>query len=780
MSRLPFRRPAEPWLVLLSLAAMLLVFYWKNLFPIPFGQTFFWEDFVYQNYPYRAFLAEQLRQGVFPFWNPYQFAGMPYAADVQAAAFYPPNALLSLFVFDGRLDARWVELLEISHALAGGFLIALLVRYRMRCTYAATLAGAAWSLSGFFVVRMIHGNVLSVVAWLPLILLFFFISVDRRSVAAALLGGVVFGMSILGGAPQYSLFLMMVLGVIAMYEVIRPRQARTGAARFLPLALLTLLLMIGVAISAIQSLPTQELTSLSLRSEMPYDKSIEGSMPPASLATLLMPKLFGTAAGWKTNAYFGPGQYFYAWELMAYPGVVVLLLAGLALLFSTKEHGVLLFGLLTLFGLLLALGGYGPLHWIFYQVLPVYDKFRMPGRAMLIATFAIVILAARGAQILGKPPPRKTKKHFRRLLVLFAGFLVAGIIGYMVGADYAANPRAGMIPPGATARVFLIFLVTLVLGAIPLVRWARSKRGLGAPERGVLLLLVVAELFFQGYGFNDGVKSATRNPDPDSFYRGKSEVIDVMRREAKGENFRVKNRAPEGHLLLPRNQGSVNRLRSVDGYNQLRLQRYEDLQTAKNMSFQRIMDLFGVRVYTYLDKRLNALSLTTNPTARPRVYFVGDAVYATGLEASLAVLRTPEFDPVRSVLLAGTGDPVSTGATGEATLLHADANRFVVEVDCDGPGWLVMNEVYYPGWTAYVDGSPAEVLSANYTFRATPVGSGKSMIEWRFESKSFRLGRAITLVTLGVVLIMLLVILPRFGDSPSAAFREIWWGANRD
>ena len=107
--------------LVLFLTAVLLVFYWKNLIGFPFQQTFFWEDFVYQNYPYRAFLAEQLREGTLPFWNPYQFGGMPYVADVQAAAFYPPNALLAIFVGGNGLDPRWVEMLGVLHALAGGF-----------------------------------------------------------------------------------------------------------------------------------------------------------------------------------------------------------------------------------------------------------------------------------------------------------------------------------------------------------------------------------------------------------------------------------------------------------------------------------------------------------------------------------------------------------------------------------------------------------------------------------------------------------------------------------
>ncbi|NNE10320.1 MAG: hypothetical protein HKN20_17300, partial [Gemmatimonadetes bacterium] len=97
----------------LIIGGVLLVFYWKNLIGVPFEQKYFWEDFIYQNYPYRAFHAEEIAGGTFPFWNPFQFGGMPFFADVQTAAFYPPNWLLVPFALDGTLEARWVMWLEV-------------------------------------------------------------------------------------------------------------------------------------------------------------------------------------------------------------------------------------------------------------------------------------------------------------------------------------------------------------------------------------------------------------------------------------------------------------------------------------------------------------------------------------------------------------------------------------------------------------------------------------------------------------------------------------------
>src|SRR5687768_9888034 len=41
-------------------------------------------------YPLRVYLGERLRSGDLPLWDPHRFAGTPFAANSQVAAFYPP------------------------------------------------------------------------------------------------------------------------------------------------------------------------------------------------------------------------------------------------------------------------------------------------------------------------------------------------------------------------------------------------------------------------------------------------------------------------------------------------------------------------------------------------------------------------------------------------------------------------------------------------------------------------------------------------------------------
>ncbi|MBI2305315.1 MAG: YfhO family protein [Chloroflexi bacterium] len=76
-----------------------------------------------------------------------------------------------------------------------------------------------------------------------------------------------------------------------------------------------------------------------------------------------------------------------------------------------------------------------------------------------------------------------------------------------------------------------------------------------------------------------------------------------------------------------------------------------------------------------------------------------------------------------------------------------------VKVDSQAPGFLVLSELYYPGWQAYVDGQEAKIYRANYAFRAVYSDKGQHDVEFRFRPWSFYTGAAITGISLlGVVI----------------------------
>ncbi len=95
------------------------------------------------------------------------------------------------------------------------------------------------------------------------------------------------------------------------------------------------------------------------------------------------------------------------------------------------------------------------------------------------------------------------------------------------------------------------------------------------------------------------------------------------------------------------------------------------------------------------------------------------------------------------------------------TVTKAASEHYVFEVDATRGGWLFIADNMYPGWIATLDGKPTPLFAAQLMGKAVWVPTGKHRVEVRFESGSFRLGLAITAVTLGVVLYLLIVITRR-------------------
>jgi uncharacterized membrane protein YfhO len=92
--------------------------------------------------------------------------------------------------------------------------------------------------------------------------------------------------------------------------------------------------------------------------------------------------------------------------------------------------------------------------------------------------------------------------------------------------------------------------------------------------------------------------------------------------------------------------------------------------------------------------------------------------------------------------------------TGSAAIISDEAERVVVRVQAAQPGFLVLADQYFPGWRAEVNGSEAEIVRANVTFRAVEVPSGDSEVVFVYRPFSVRLGALISLVALAIMAVL--------------------------
>lgn len=85
---------------------------------------------------------------------------------------------------------------------------------------------------------------------------------------------------------------------------------------------------------------------------------------------------------------------------------------------------------------------------------------------------------------------------------------------------------------------------------------------------------------------------------------------------------------------------------------------------------------------------------------------------------------------------------------GSAKVLKYTANQVEIETSGNDSGFLVLADNYYPGWKVYVNGIEKKVLRVNYNLRGVIVPRGENKVRFIYDPLSFKIGAAISLLTL--------------------------------
>ena len=88
---------------------------------------------------------------------------------------------------------------------------------------------------------------------------------------------------------------------------------------------------------------------------------------------------------------------------------------------------------------------------------------------------------------------------------------------------------------------------------------------------------------------------------------------------------------------------------------------------------------------------------------------------------------------------------------GPVSIFSYSENEIVLAATAERAGYLVLSEVWYPGWRATINGAPASVLRANYTLRALPVPAGDIEVRLWYAPESWR--RGLALFGVGILLL---------------------------
>ncbi len=585
----------------LLVALITIIFFWQTLI---LSRVYFFGDNRIYYYPSRVFFGSALRAGQSPFWCRYLFSGFPLFADSESGIFYLPNFigyyLPTLAAFNYSIFLHYLAMAIFTYMYARAIKIS---------KASSTFAALAFTFGGFSIAHLGHMNVLTSLAWFPLILYLVEKGLQKDSYAYFLGAGLVLGIQFLAGFLMIPLF---VLTIAFFYVLFYPRPNRWSRRGLLRAAgMLVVLGGVGFGLGAIQNLPSYYLVNNSVRTGgLSAVSSNLFNFPPTNLISFIFPRFFG---GPKTY-YWGPWNFV---ELYAYVGILPLALAPAAL-FRKRSWHTKFYCWAGLVALVISFGEFGLLYTLVHK-LPGYNVLKDPSRFVLIVDFALVILAAIGLdRILARYDFGKVNmRKLTRGLTWMAGIIVGGlalvkvfmtynVLGFSSlaegiskvlfksetharGWQYYYNTIKSSLAFSNSALYVPIIFIAIVLGMLWMWRKGFFSRQLFV---ALVLSFMIFEIFFTGYDINPLVSASSVQNAPPIIRSIQEDEGQYRVALAKDPALRM-----EAYNYQP-NELLAYGLEDARGYSSLAPARYNRFQDLMNQTFnQSALNLLNVRYF---------------------------------------------------------------------------------------------------------------------------------------------------------------------------------------
>ena len=429
----------------------------------------------------------------------------------------------------------------------------------------------------------------------------------------------------------------------------------------------------------------------------------------------------------------------------------------------------------------------------FLDYVPMYAKFRTVASILVIAEFTIPLLAMMALKKLFDEP-EGFSKYSKPIYISFgvtAGFCLLFALmpttffdGFVSSSEMRAlstlpqehiQPLISNLVDMRTAvftadcwRSFWIIVVGMVLLMAYKYRKLKAEYTIGA-----ILVLCLVDLWQvnKRYLNDEMFVPQSEREAPQQM----SQTDELILRD-KTLDYRVLNLASN---TFNENETSYYH-KSIGGYHAAKLRRYQEMiEQYISPEMQRLMnavaeaggDMTQVKgdsicpVINMLNTRYFIFPLQggqtvpiQNPYALGNAWFVDKISYAKN--ANEEILKVGQIDLRHEAVAdekfqAQLGDAVTQDTTSTVDIKSYEPNQLTYEVNSGKGGVVVFSEVYYPGWTATIDGEPAELGRVNYILRALNVKPGKHEVVLSFFPKSVDTTETIAYTAYAILILVL-------------------------
>ena len=438
----------------------------------------------------------------------------------------------------------------------------------------------------------------------------------------------------------------------------------------------------------------------------------------------------------------------------------------------------------------------------FIDYIPMYAKFRTVASILVIAEFTIPLLAIMALKkIVDEPDYLKNHiKFFWISLACTAG--IALVFWLMPGVFFdfissAENEALSQIPADQLAplkanltslretifRDDCIRSIVVILIGVVLMLLFKAKKLQAKPFVGCVIALCLIDMWSVDKRYlNDGMFQ----PKDDVDQPIAKTVADDQIMKDKGLDYRVLNMTTN---TFNENNTSYYH-QSIGGYHAAKLRRYQELidhyiaPEMQNMNkvlapgnlSQRSDNMIQVTDKANAMPALNMLNMkylivgqqgqepvpVENKSAMGNAWFVNKVDFVDN--ANEEIDKIGKIDLHHEAVAdkkfqSALGNSATNDSTAKATLTDYAPNNLKYDVSSKNGGVIVFSEIYYPEWTATVDGQPAEVGRVNYVLRAINVKPGNHKVVLDFHPKSITTTETVSYIASALLILAIILLI---------------------
>lgn len=678
--------------------------------------------------PYVDFLHQSLQQGEIPFWNPFVYGGTPEFGNPERAPMYLPHLLLLLFT----KPIMMLKLKFLLHLALAGVGCFLLLRSMSVGRGLAFLGAAILEWSGFSITKIALPNVGDSAAWIPLMLFLNLWFSRRPSLGRALVYTPFAGCMLLLFFPQITLTLVLILALFGIARHVKFRSREVGVQRDKVARKMHRIVLPILEIGTIIALLRYPNNSQNARTGL--GAIGEGLIVGVALCWggwVLMRRI-RVSIDWPSLWLWARG-FTGVWVLAGAIAAPQLAVTGEMIFYSNQakiEHGPNAF-----FSGALSYGYFQ--EFIRHSSLAIL-KESVNNMALGPAIYLLVLLGVLGGF---------HRRH--RAFFLYAIAAVSAMVFYFGTPDFLRvlihipffGKFAGLTRYQAFLNVFLIVLAILS-AQLWLRRLSPRLRKLVRIAIFIALIVNLVFLFFHQDAYWERLRK-------DPHWKVPPPVVQMLKRHlGPDERFNIDMRRATERLENYQPMlmiGMKYQLPTLATIAPIRMQAYDDWMHTHNNSLGVEHDDYragffepastpwmrAMRVSLYLFPPEEKPPVNT-PALRLIDEVDGWNLYA---DTGIAPVAWPEKEPWHQTprFLIPSG--------WSAKIVKKELQRTQIQVhNPAGETWMVLSVASYPGWSAWVNGSPAKTQVAYGFLQAIQVPAGGSTVQIEYRPQSFVYG----------------------------------------